>query len=266
MNIALWKKLPYEIRLVIYVSLLIYEKKKLKFNIVLEQLLGINNIKFYNEDILYYNNDRFIEKAFNRLSIETMLFLNSLKRLCTKTRNTTRFILLYDDEEFMRKYGNLKIFYNYNNKLEELPFDFQDVIIFYKNEIMNKVIQIQNMDLTFNIRINYNYYLSQCVQISNIKHDILSKRYFKRTYLSNTYDFKRDENHLLSELDYPRYNYLFRQICFYKKNNCKIKTLKHNLLKYDNENYYKKLWKNAPQQILDKFDNEYGIVYYNTDV
>ena len=34
---------------------------------------------------------------------------------------------------------------------------------------MNKVIQIQNMDLTFNIRINYNYYLSQCVQISNIK-------------------------------------------------------------------------------------------------
>ena len=235
LNIALWKKLPYEIRLVIYVSLLVYEKKKIKFNRVLEELLCINKIKFNNEDILYYNNDRFIEKAFNRLSTENMLFLNSLKIIYkihkpvqgTGHRNSLRFVLLYDDQEFMIKYGNLKIFYNKNNKVEELPFYFQDLIVFYKDEIMDQVIQIQNIDLSFNIKIDYNSYLSQYILISNLfylnENKILSenifslqnKRYFKRTYLNNTYDFKRDDNHLLSELDYPRYNYLSKKICFY---------------------------------------------------
>ena len=259
LNIILFKKLPYEIRLTIYVSLLSYKRKKKKFNIVLNDLSNINKIHFLKEDLIHYTGTRFIEKVFDRISIENLLFVNSLKILNNRFQSNTRFVLFYDDNEFYIKNGNLTILYNKDNKVQKLPFNYQDIVSFDNDEIQNNTIILQNDIKTINIKFDYNNYLLQVIQISILDDYILMqssdsyKRYFKRTSI---WDFNRYQKNLSSELDYPRYNYLFKQIHIKRTvDNIEIKSFKKNLLKYDNGNYYKTLWKFAPQEIVTELFN-----------
>ena len=152
LNIALWKKLPYEIRLVIYVSLLNYSKRKEKFNIVLKQLLDINCMNYrLKEDIeqgdvstvsdiienqlLFYTGAKSFSKlVFCALSIENWIFTNFLQYIINKdiSLSNNRLYLLYDDYEMYNKKGNLKLCY-FHKLLKQLvynPFNYGDICIF----------------------------------------------------------------------------------------------------------------------------------------
>ena len=80
LNLILFSKLPYDIKLILYVSLLTYSKKKTKFNIILREIEQLSNINLSNilDSNLYYENENFVRICLNRLSIENMLFINSI--------------------------------------------------------------------------------------------------------------------------------------------------------------------------------------------
>lgn len=222
LNLILFSKLPYDIKLILYVSLLTYSKKKTKFNIILREIELLSNMKLSNisDSNLYYENENFVRICLNRLSIENMLFINSIYLdLNILYGENNRFILLYDDEIIFREIGNLKIKYFRKNKIDEYIIRYNDSLIFNKNELGNSIIRIETLDGCILADIDYDNYIFQNFRISFIKEFDLCKmykRYFKRVYFKRDYNvskntFTRTNKNLSSYLNNPRYEYLLKK-------------------------------------------------------
>ena len=222
LNLILFSKLPYDIKLILYVSLLTYSKKKTKFNIILREIEQLSNINLSNilDSNLYYENENFVRICLNRLSIENMLFINSIYLdLNILYGENTRFILIYDDEKIFREIGNLKIKYFRKNKIDEYIIRYNDSLIFNKNELGNSIIRIETLDGCILTDIDYDNYIFQNFRISFIKEFDISKmykRYFKRIYFKRDYNvskntFTRNSENLSSYLNNPRYEYLLKK-------------------------------------------------------
>lgn len=246
LNILLFSKLPLEIRFTIYIGLLTYYKKRLQIKGIINEINDLSkiNLNETSESNLYYDNDSFTKRIFNRLSLENTLFLSSIHgKMRYLYSNNSRFILHYDDERIFRELGNLhvNIFTEFDKKTYILNFD--SFLIFNKNELKNSMIRIETLDSVILSNFDYNNYLFQDYKISFVWNfnRITDKRYFKRIYFKRiTYNiiqksyFIRKNEHLSSEYDYPRYKFIFE----------KIMTTKGNL-----KNYYKQLAKNIPNNI-----------------
>ena len=100
LNILLFSRLPHEIRFTIYIGLLTYYKKRLRIKGIIDEINDLSKINLdeTSESNLYYDNDSFTKRIFNRLSLENTLFLSSIHgKMRYLYSNNSRFILHYDD-------------------------------------------------------------------------------------------------------------------------------------------------------------------------
>jgi hypothetical protein len=235
-NLCLWKKLPYDIRLSLFVAVASFHKRKNRSGIK-DICKDILCLKYYDRDTIEYPIDdiTFSQFCFEILDYEQ----KSLKKCLYYSSYNKYFTIRYNSRIIRQKYGNTLHIYRVNKITNEIHYVN---ILGYNQSIDFKYHQIKQMvnkeifivcrtdSLVPLFRINLHtfiYYLNEknlLINEQNLNKRIFKKYIDKYAYPNNhadndiRYDLKiknlKRYNTLLEDtsLDIPHYIYLFNKI------------------------------------------------------
>ena len=290
LNLCLWKKLPYDIRLSLFVAVASFHKRKNRSGIK-DICKDILSLKYYNNRTIEYPID---DTTFSQFCFETLDNEQETLKKCLHYNSYNQYFTIhYNDIIIRQKYGHTLHIYRVNKITDEVNYvnilGYNQLLHFKYNQIkrmVNKemfiICQTGSIEPIFIIDfdtfryVRNKYYLNEKNLLINEQN--LNEKFFKifkkyidkHTYL-NVYGIRvslkiknlKRYNLLLEDtnLDIPRYIYLFNKITLDAFTSSGNWIMTHS----NSEIEYQIKYMSNKNEIIRKNNSDIKISEYNND-